>query len=107
MHKLKKKTLCIFIYREIALVKELNKKSPSLKWYYMGYYIHSCPKMRYKGRYSPSYLLCPEAYSWHPIEHCLPKLDLSRYCRFSDENSNVAEEQMDYKKVSHLIFYFL
>lgn len=27
---------------------------PDLQYYYMGYYIHSCPKMRYKADYSPS-----------------------------------------------------
>lgn len=31
----------------------------------MGFYIHSCPKMRYKGKLTGSYLLCPEAYTWH------------------------------------------
>lgn len=33
----------------------------------MGFYIHSCPKMRYKGKLSGSYLLCPETYTWHAL----------------------------------------
>jgi arginine-tRNA-protein transferase len=45
--------------REIKLVHELNQKSADLKNYYMGYYIHSCPKMTYKAHYRPSDLLCP------------------------------------------------
>lgn len=57
----------------------------NIKYYYMGFYIHSCPKMRYKGQYHPSFLLCPESYTWHPIEECRIKLDLKRYCRFSKE----------------------
>jgi len=45
------------------------------KYYYMGFYIHSCPKMRYKGEYFPSELLCPTTYTWQPIEKCTPLLD--------------------------------
>jgi len=48
-------------------VQSLAEKVPSLKYYYMGFYIHSCPKMRYKGKLSPSYLLCPETYEWLPL----------------------------------------
>ncbi|CAB3364072.1 Hypothetical predicted protein [Cloeon dipterum] len=71
--------------REIALTQELNRKSADLASYYMGFYIHSCPKMRYKGQYSPSYLLCPVSYTWHPIEMCKPLLDNSKYSVFSQE----------------------
>ena len=45
--------------REIALTSQLNSVNAQLKYYYMGYYIHSCVKMRYKGQYKPSELLCP------------------------------------------------
>lgn len=40
--------LNFFISREIAFTRELNKVYPDLQYYYMGYYIHSCVKMRYK-----------------------------------------------------------
>ncbi|GFH25182.1 arginyl-tRNA--protein transferase 1 [Haematococcus lacustris] len=30
------------------------------EYYYMGYYIHTCPRMRYKADYQPADLLCPE-----------------------------------------------
>ncbi|XP_069130556.1 arginyl-tRNA--protein transferase 1-like [Argopecten irradians] len=69
--------------REIAFVQELNKKAPDLIYYYMGYYIHSCPKMKYKGQYFPSFLLCPETYTWYPIAECTPKLDANKYSRFA------------------------
>lgn len=58
---------------------------PELKYYYMGFYIHSCPKMRYKANLSPSYLLCPETYEWFPIEKCIPKLDVSPYSRLNED----------------------
>lgn len=82
--------------REMELVRSLSKQSPELSYYYMGFYIHSCPKMRYKSRYSPSSLLCPEVYSWHPIDRCQNKLNNDKYARFNEdpnaicENSNIS-----------------
>ncbi|CAH1129279.1 unnamed protein product [Ceutorhynchus assimilis] len=71
--------------REIQLVQNLAKKIPDLKYYYMGFYIHSCPKMRYKGNLNPSYLACPETYVWVPISKCLEKLDASKYSRLNED----------------------
>uniref|UniRef100_A0A8C6UC21 Arginyl-tRNA--protein transferase 1 n=1 Tax=Neogobius melanostomus TaxID=47308 RepID=A0A8C6UC21_9GOBI len=71
--------------REIAFTRQLQKQSPKLCYYYLGFYIHSCPKMRYKGQYRPSDLLCPETFSWVAIERCAPKLDLTRYSRFNQD----------------------
>uniref|UniRef100_A0A452J6L8 Arginyl-tRNA--protein transferase 1 n=1 Tax=Gopherus agassizii TaxID=38772 RepID=A0A452J6L8_9SAUR len=34
--------------REIAFTRQLHEKASELCYYYMGFYIHSCPKMRYK-----------------------------------------------------------
>ncbi|XP_059738066.1 arginyl-tRNA--protein transferase 1 isoform X7 [Bos taurus] len=34
--------------REIAFTRQLHEKTPQLSYYYMGFYIHSCPKMKYK-----------------------------------------------------------
>lgn len=45
--------------QEISWVKENQAHCPSLQYYYLGYYIHSCNKMRYKAAYRPSELLCP------------------------------------------------
>ncbi|VDK31142.1 unnamed protein product [Gongylonema pulchrum] len=57
--------------REIAFVRELMKERPELHYYYMGYYIHSCAKMRYKGRFHPSDLLCDRSFTWVPLEKCI------------------------------------
>ncbi|KAG8806142.1 Arginyl-tRNA--protein transferase 1, partial [Serendipita sp. 401] len=46
------------VLREAALAREFYAAGlKELKWVYLGFYIHSCQKMRYKGDYSPSYLL--------------------------------------------------
>ncbi|RVD82272.1 uncharacterized protein DFL_006704 [Arthrobotrys flagrans] len=49
--------------REIALAEE-----GGYEYYYMGYYIHSCPKMRYKCEYQPAEILDPECYDWHSFD---------------------------------------
>jgi arginine-tRNA-protein transferase len=49
--------------RETALTLE-----GGYQYYYMGYYIHSCTKMRYKGDYSPQHVLDPESYEWNPLD---------------------------------------
>jgi arginine-tRNA-protein transferase len=42
-------------------LREIQEKR---EYYYLGYYIESCPKMRYKAEYKPSELLCPVYYEW-------------------------------------------
>ncbi|XP_058666467.1 arginyl-tRNA--protein transferase 1 isoform X4 [Ammospiza caudacuta] len=80
--------------REIAFTRQLCVKAPDLCFYYMGFYIHSCPKMRYKGQYRPSDLLCPETYVWTPIEQCLPLLERSKYSRFNQDGKAVDEGRL-------------
>ncbi|KAL1787533.1 arginyl-tRNA-protein transferase 1 isoform X2 [Sigmodon hispidus] len=90
--------------REIAFTRQLHEKTSQLSYYYMGFYIHSCPKMRYKGQYRPSDLLCPETYIWVPIEQCLPLLDNSKYCRFNQDPQAVDEgrcKDLDRLRVLH------
>ncbi|KAK7865883.1 hypothetical protein R5R35_003994 [Gryllus longicercus] len=75
--------------QELSLVRSLHQHASALEYYYMGFYIHTCPKMRYKAAYTPSYLLCPETYTWHPVVECKCKLDQNRYCRFEEDTSIV------------------
>lgn len=70
--------------QEIKWVQEMQKICPSLQYYYLGYYIHSCPKMRYKAAYNPSELLCPVRYQWIPFQVSKPLLDRKPYVCLSD-----------------------
>lgn len=107
--------------REIALVRELSKKCPALSNYYLGFYIPTCPKMRYKSNMKPSYLLCPEVFTWHLLDENLNKeIDSVRYKRINsretdrdamtrDDLNNVlvlanrtAMKYVDYKRVSEI-----
>jgi len=85
--------------REIQLCASLG-----IEFYYMGYYIHSCDKMRYKGKYLPSDLCCPETYTWHTIEKCLPKLEANKYSTFTDQSgSEIKAKSVDYGRVKFFI----
>ncbi|XP_056106623.1 arginyl-tRNA--protein transferase 1 isoform X4 [Rhinichthys klamathensis goyatoka] len=70
--------------REIAFTRQLQQQSPKLAYYYLGFYVYSCPKMRYKGQYRPSDLLCPETYAWVSIERCISRLEISAYSRLNE-----------------------
>lgn len=48
--------------QEINWVQQNQAQCSTLQYYYLGYYIHSCNKMRYKAAYRPSELLCPLRY---------------------------------------------
>ncbi|KAF6265845.1 arginine-tRNA-protein transferase [Scenedesmus sp. NREL 46B-D3] len=51
--------------REIEWVQQAHAGGASdLRYYYLGYYIHTCPKMAYKAEYAPSELLCPQRQVW-------------------------------------------
>ncbi|KAI9206191.1 arginyl-tRNA--protein transferase 1-like protein [Polychytrium aggregatum] len=70
--------------REVMFAQSLSQVLPDLKYYYMGYYIHSCPQMRYKAQYRPSYLLCHDDYKWYPYEKCAKLLDQNKRVSFSE-----------------------
>lgn len=75
--------------REIVLTLE-----GGYQYYYMGYYIHSCVKMRYKGAYKPSYLLDPETYEWNLLDDELRSLlDRKPYVSLSRERRNAAHSE--------------
>ncbi|KAB8235495.1 arginine-tRNA-protein transferase [Aspergillus alliaceus] len=74
--------------REIALAIEV-----SYRYYYMGYYIHSCQKMRYKGSFRPQYILDPESNTWDPLDGELAtKLDERPYVSLSHDRRLAAQD---------------
>ncbi|KAA8534081.1 hypothetical protein F0562_031726 [Nyssa sinensis] len=83
--------------QEISWVSDNQVHCPTLQYYYLGYYIHSCSKMRYKAAYRPSELLCPLRYQWVPFEIVRPLLDRKPYVILSDfaTSQNVLEDHME------------
>jgi hypothetical protein len=61
------------------------------QFYYMGYYIHSCPKMKYKNDYSPQYVLDLETFGWDPLDEEVKRLlDRQGYVSISKERQITA-----------------
>ncbi|EEU42442.1 uncharacterized protein NECHADRAFT_93290 [Fusarium vanettenii 77-13-4] len=67
-------------------------------WWYPGFYIHSCPKMRYKIDYSPQFILDPNSLTWDPLDRkMLDLLDKKAFVSLSlekqrDNKSDVESE---------------
>ncbi|KAF6821266.1 arginine-tRNA-protein transferase [Colletotrichum sojae] len=67
--------------REIALAREAG-----YRYWYPGFYIHSCPKMRYKMDYTPQYILDPETLTWDLVDkRVMDLLGKKRYVSLSKE----------------------
>ncbi|PGH23533.1 hypothetical protein AJ80_02487 [Polytolypa hystricis UAMH7299] len=74
--------------REIAMTLE-----GGYQHYYMGFYIHSCPKMRYKATFQPQYILDPETYTWDLLDdEVCKKLDKRRYVSLSHDRRAALEK---------------
>ncbi|POR37098.1 Arginyl-tRNA--protein transferase 1 [Tolypocladium paradoxum] len=72
---------------EIALAVEQG-----YRWWYPGFYIHNCPKMRYKIDYSPQYILDPQALSWDPLDkEALSILDKKPFVSLSLERQAASD----------------
>lgn len=68
--------------REASLAKE-----GGYDYYYMGYYIPTCAKMRYKVEYQPQELLDPETNTFYPLDSTL-MTQLSAHPYFSPSSSS-------------------
>lgn len=60
---------------EIDWIRTVSKTCPSLQYYYLGFYIHTCHRMKYKADFGPADLLCPQNYCWVPLERVSKSLD--------------------------------
>lgn len=74
--------------REAALALERG-----YEYYYMGYYIHSCAKMHYKGTYKPQYVLDFESFAWDPLDDKMRALmEKRKYVSMARERSSSRAE---------------
>lgn len=68
--------------KEIEFVAQ--RATGSFKYYYMGYYLDNCAKMRYKADYAPSELLCQETFRWVPYSLSQQAKDTHEFIRLVD-----------------------
>lgn len=80
---------------EILMAQQFHLENPNMQHYYMGFYVQSCPKMNYKRRYSASELLCPETYTYIPLEKCIPMLKASAYSRLAEEGAHPCSAEQE------------
>jgi len=67
---------------------------PSLAHYYLGFYIPSCPKMRYKATFKPSELLCPATRTWVPFAEAAPRLGAHHPPRLANADARPLAEAL-------------
>ena len=80
---------------EIELAQMFYLQNSEMQHYYMGFYVQSCAKMNYKRRYSASKLLCPETYTYVPLEKCITKLMASAYSRLAEDDVENPHQEYD------------
>jgi arginine-tRNA-protein transferase len=82
--------------REIQWVQRAAAyRSSQFQYYYLGFYIHSCQKMKYKAEYKPSDLLCPTTKKWVDFELAKPLLEVSSpkdCCTLAVENHKYEQD---------------
>lgn len=75
--------------QEISLAYESG-----YRWWYPGFYIHSCPKMRYKIDYAPQYILDPETLHWDLLDReVLDLLDKKAFVSLHLERQTTKEKE--------------
>lgn len=80
-----------------ALMELEHCQKNNLQYYYMGFYIHQCEKMRYKGEYKPSELLCPVTNQWYLLADVVDKIERYKFTPFEENlfQRRVALENQD------------
>lgn len=74
-------------FGKISALREIEMAlQGGYQYYYMGFYIHSCIKMRYKASFKPTYVLDPETYAWDLLDSdMLQRMSVRKYVSMSRE----------------------
>lgn len=83
--------------QEIALTKRLGRleRMQEISRYYMGFYIHTCQKMKYKAEYSPSQLLDCSDNTWHYLADVAENLDARCYFAWSQGGQQQSNDKTE------------
>ncbi len=71
-----------------------------MKYYAMGYYIHTCQKSVYKGEFFPSEVICPVTHNFVPLNSVKEILDKNKFSRLTDEKKNENIDLSENEKIS-------
>ncbi|TKR95188.1 hypothetical protein L596_009389 [Steinernema carpocapsae] len=83
--------------REIEFTQRMHIERPELQFYYMGYYLEECPKMKYKGRFRPSELMCDKTFKWMPLEKAIGMINANnnRFTQFFPDEERPGPPPLD------------
>jgi arginyl-tRNA---protein transferase len=57
-------------------------RAAGIKYYCLGWYVHTSKKMNYKSSFQPTEILCPDTLTYVPLDASVrEKLDLDGYAR--------------------------
>jgi arginyl-tRNA---protein transferase len=63
--------------RELEYMRMIRQKyNPKLKWYQLGELVVTCPKVNYKLKYKPGYMICPRTKELVPLDKCIDKINI-------------------------------
>lgn len=76
----------ITVFLEAQFIRERQLTVPEFKYQYLGYYIHNCRKMNYKGNFRKCEAFCPLANTWVELDDDLKeKLDIEGQVRLTED----------------------
>lgn len=93
---------------EISFVNRVNGWFPHVQYYYLGFYIHSCVKMKYKRKFRPCELVCPVTREWVPFTTRVVKIldsvngGFARIAEQPDGGQNQHQPQQE-KRTSEMV----
>lgn len=91
-----------FSKHSLGKVSALREAAMALEggyaYYYMGYYIHSCPKMQYKNNYGPQEFLDLGSMAWLPLDDNARRLMSENHFVTGEVVRRAAEEGEGYER---------
>ncbi|GAC94710.1 hypothetical protein PHSY_002283 [Pseudozyma hubeiensis SY62] len=80
--------------QEISLTQRLARSTAmsSVTRYYMGFYIHTCQKMKYKAEYRPSQVLDCHSNTWRNLAEVTPDLDAERHYSWTEGEHSLRDQ---------------
>jgi len=80
------KHLALGIYSALKDIQYM-KENPPWKYYFLGWYIHTCPKMNYKSSFKGCQLQCPVTFNYLPFNQEIRNLlDIHGYTQLDFKN---------------------
>jgi len=82
----------IGVIKEIDYMKKIQRYFPEFKYYYLGGYIQTCSKIRYKVDYDPAELLCPITKTWVKFDEKIKQKIDNGELRLAEDDVKIPED---------------